>query len=127
MDQSSLRLPRGEVVYYNTGRPNIRVLTRDIRALYYDVWVLHLDRFGFQQQEQEIPQRAWLRAILINRAILLISAPEEDEQSASTASDQDNEGSESNEGSSEVYDSDNVDPDAPERGYLSYRGANYGR
>ena len=127
MNQSSFRLPRGEVVHYNTSRPNIRVLASDIRACDYEVWVLHLDRFGFQQQEQEIPQRAWLRAILINRAILLISVPEDEEQSDSTASDPSNEGSDSSEGASEVYDSDNVDPDAPERGYISYRGADYGR
>ena len=125
MDQSSLRLPRGERVYYNTGRPNIRVLTRDIRALYYDVWILHVDIAGTQRQE--IPRRAWLHAILISRVLLLISVPEGEEQSGSSASDPSNEGSDSSEGASEVYDSDNVDPDAPERGYISYRGADYGR
>ena len=125
MDQSSLRLPRGERVYYNTGRPNIRVLTRDIRALYYDVWILHVDIAGTQRQE--IPRRAWLHAILISRVLLLISVPEGEEQSGSSASDPSNAGSENSEGSSVAYDSDNVDPDAPERGYISYRGADYGR
>ena len=99
---TSLRLPRGERVYYNTSRPNIRVLTRQIRDYYYEVWVLHIDIAGFQNQE--IPRRAWLHAIIISRVILLISAPEDEEQSGSTASDQGNEGSESN----EYYSSDSV-------------------
>lgn len=124
MVQASLRLPRGEVVYYNTGRPNIRVLIRNIRDLEYEVWVLFFDRFGFQQQEQVIPQRAWLHAIIINRVILLISVPDEEEQPGSSASDPSNEGNESSEGSSAAYDSDNVDPNAPEQGYGSRRTDN---
>lgn len=99
---TSLRLPRGERVYYNTSRPNIRELTRRIKEYYYEVWVLHIDIAGFQNQE--IPRRAWLHTIIISRVILLISAPKDEEQSVSTASDQGNEGSESN----EYYSSDSV-------------------
>ena len=71
--------------------------------------MLHIDIAGFQQQE--IPRRAWLHAIIISRVLLLISVPEEEEQSVSTASDQSNEGSDSSEGYSEGVDSDNFDPD----------------
>jgi len=34
---SPLRLPLGEIVYYSTGRPSIRTLTREIAALGYEV------------------------------------------------------------------------------------------
>ena len=34
---SPLRLLRGEIVFYPTGRPSIRVLTREIAALGYEV------------------------------------------------------------------------------------------
>jgi hypothetical protein len=105
LTHSSLRLLRGERVWYNTGRPNIRVLTGQIRALGYEVWVLHVDIAGFQRQE--IPRAEWLYAVVINRVLLLIADPE---NSVSAASDQ------SSEFHSEGVDSDNVGPDTGEWG-----------
>jgi hypothetical protein len=113
---SSLRLPGGELIYYNTGRPNIRRLTRDIRALGYRVWVLHVDIAGLQRQD--IPRAEWLHAVLLTRVLILIANPEDSSSSASTRS---------SEGTSPCDDSDNVDPDHPERGYIRYRGADYSR
>ena len=68
---SPLQLPRGDLVWYNTGRPNIRVLTGEIRARGYLVWHLHMDIAGFQRQD--IPRAEWLHAVLINRVLLLIA------------------------------------------------------
>ena len=80
------QLPRGDLVWYNTGRPNIRVLTGQIRARGYEVWVLHVDIAGFQRQE--IPRAEWLHAVLINRVLLLIAEdPEHLEHSESEAWD----------------------------------------
>jgi hypothetical protein len=97
---SSLRLPGGEIVWYNTGRPNIWLLTGQIRALGCGVWVLHVDIAGLQQQD--IPRAEWFYAALLNRVLILIS---ETERLVSADSDQ------SSEVDSEGVDSDNVDPD----------------
>ena len=81
-----LQLPRGDLVWYNTGRPNIRVLTGQIRALGYEVWALHVDIAGLQQQD--IPRAEWLHAVFINRVLLLIAtAPAHLEHSESEAWD----------------------------------------
>ena len=99
---SSLRLLRGKVVWYNTGRPNIRLLTRQIRDLGYKVWVLHIDIAGFQRQQ--IPRAEWLHAVVISRVLLLIADPASSGQSTASA-----QSSESR--SIETDDSDNFDPD----------------
>ena len=109
---SSLRLPRGDVLFYPTGRPNIRVLTRRIRQLGYEVWDLLVDIPGFQQQQ--FPQAVWLHAIVLGRVILFVadSAELSSSHSPSSGSALD----QTSDSSSEVTDSDNVDPDAPEAG-----------
>ncbi len=68
---SSLRLPCGDIICYTTGRPNIRVLTRKIRALGYEVWDVHVDIPGFQQQQ--LPQAVWIHAVVLGRVILFIA------------------------------------------------------
>jgi hypothetical protein len=72
---TSLRLPRGDILLYPTGRPNIRVLTRQIRALGYSTWDLHVDISGFQQQQ--LPKAVWLHAVVLGRVILFIADPAE--------------------------------------------------
>ena len=72
---SSLRLLRGDIVWFPTGRPNIRVLTRQIRALGYEVWNLHVDIPGFQQQQ--LPKVVWLHEVVLGRVILFIADPAE--------------------------------------------------
>ena len=72
---SPLRLPRGDILFYPTGRPNIRVLTRQIRALGYSTWYLHVDIPGFQQQK--LPKAVWLHAVVLGRVILFIADPAE--------------------------------------------------
>ena len=104
---SSLHLLRGERVWYNTGRPNIRVLTRQIRDLGYDVWVLHVDIAGFQRQQ--IPRAEWLHAVVLGRVILFIADPAESSSSSSASSDLASD--QRSEAFSEVVDSDKVDAD----------------
>ena len=99
---SSLHLPRGDIVWYPTGRPNIRVLTRQIRALGYEVWDLHVDIPGFQQQQ--LPQAVWLHAVVLGRVILVIADPAESSSSISSSSDLTSD--QRSEASSEVVDPD---------------------
>ena len=110
---SSLRLLRGDILFYPTGRPNIRVLMQQIRDLGYEVWDLHLNVPGFQQQQ--LPQAVWLQAIVLGRVILFIVNPAGSSSSRSSSSGLVSD--QQSEISSEVADSGNVDPDAPEAGY----------
>jgi hypothetical protein len=108
---SPLRLPRGEIVFYPTTCPSIRVLTQQIAALGYEV-----SGFPLQQTDlRQLPQGVWHRAVVIGGYILFIVDPGELSASdlasltsgyrSSTAPD--------------WPDSDNVDPDFPEDGYGS--------
>ena len=106
---SPLRLPRGEIVFYPTGRPSIRVLTREIAALGYEV-------SGFTLRNTDLrlllAPEVWHWAVVIGNTILFIVAPVEpsEAESSSDLSGYLTEGS-------FYYDSDNVDPDYPEGGY----------
>ena len=57
--------PRGESVSYLTGRPNIRLIKQQIRALGYEVWDLIVDLPGFQRQQ--IPRGVWLHAVVLSK------------------------------------------------------------
>ena len=111
---SSLRLPRGEILWYPTGRPNIRVLTRQIKDLGYDVWHLHIDIAGFQRQQ--IPQATWFHAVILSRVILLVSDPGASSSLHSSSSDSALDHSSESSSGAEGVDSDQVDPDTPELG-----------
>ena len=104
---SPLRLPRGEIVFYPTGRPSIRVLTREIAALGYEV-------SGFPLRNTDLrlllALEVWHWAVVIGDIILFIVAPSESSESASDQSGYQTE-------DSPYYDSDNVDPEAPWAGY----------
>ena len=94
-----LHLPGGETVWYTASRPNVRVITRQIRALGYDVWVLDLVIPGSHQRQ--LPRLQWLHAIVLpNRVILLLDVPDEVHSSSASS----------------VFDSDNVDSDTGSRG-----------
>ena len=109
---SPLRLPRGEIVFYPTGRPSIRGLTRKIVALGYEV-------SGFPLRNTDLrlllAPEAWHWAVVIGNIILFIVAPLESPESAESSSDQSGYLSEE----SPIYDEENVDPDNPggEYGY----------
>ena len=98
--------PRGHIISYRTVRPNIRVLTLQIRSLGYEVWTLHVDIPGFQQQR--IPRGTWLHTVILGRVILFIADPAE--SSSSNSSSSDSASDQRSEASSEGYDSNNVDP-----------------
>jgi len=106
---SPLRLPRGEFVFYPTGRPSIRVLTRPIAALGYEVSGFPLS----QNDLRSLPPGVWHWAVTLGEFILCIVLPPESAESAELSSDQSGYLSEA----SLVYDSDNVDPDAPWLGH----------
>jgi hypothetical protein len=100
---SPLRLPRGETVFYPTGCPSIRELTREIAALGYEV-------SGFPLRNTDLrlllAPGVWHWAVVLGDIILFIVAPSE---SAEASSDQSGYLSEE----SPFYDSDNVDPENP--------------
>jgi len=102
---SPLRLPRGEIVFYPTGRPSIRVLTHTIAALGYKVSGFPLSHTHLRP----LPPRVWHWAVVLGDFILLIVLPPESAESAESSSDQ--SGYLSKE--SPIYDEENVDPDAP--------------
>jgi len=108
---SPLRLPRGEIVFYPTGRPSIRVLIQKIVALGYEV-------SGFPLRNTDLrlllAPGVWHWTVVIGDIILFIVVPVE---STDSASDQSGYGTED----SPVYDSDNVDPDNPGGGYGYWR------
>ena len=107
---SPLRLPRGEIVFYPTGRPSIRGLTREIAALGYEV-------SGFPLRTTDLrlllAPEVWHWAVVLGNIILFIVAPLESSESAESSSDQSGYLSEE----SPIYDEENVDPDNPGGGY----------
>ena len=140
-DSSPLYLPRGEIVYYPTARPSIRVLTQQIAALGYEVTEFPLQETDLRQ----LPTGVWHRAVVIAGYIIFIVDPGEvllivgqEERSAQSSASRtsgygsfaepeghnsDNpDPSEDGYGYSNEFgdwDSDNVDPDHPEDGYVS--------
>ena len=107
-DLSPLRLPRGEIVFYPTGCPSIRVLIQQIAALGYEVsgFPLH------QPDLRQLPPGVWHCAVVIGGFILFIVDPTE-----TSASDSASLTSGYGSFSHNEPDSDNVDPDFPEDGY----------
>jgi hypothetical protein len=116
---SPLRLPRGEIVFFPTGRPSIRVLTRSIAALGYKVSGFPLSHTDLRS----LPPGVWHWAVVLGDFILFIVLPPESAESAESAeSSSDQSGYLSED--SPYYDSDNVDPDAPWLGH-SYWHSRY--
>ena len=108
-DYSPLRLPRGEVVFYHTRSPGVRVLTQLIENQGYEVTWYPLRTVNLRT----LPRGVWHCAVVIGEFILFIVDPRE--QSSS-----DSESFASGESSwDNAPDSDNVDPDFPENGYMS--------
>ncbi len=70
-----LRLPRGEILSYPTGRLNTRLLMQQIRSLGYSTWFLLVDIPGFQQQR--LPKAVWIHAVVLGRVIIFIADPAE--------------------------------------------------
>ena len=99
---SPLRLPRGEVVYYPTGSPNIPTLVSQIAALGYSVAVYPLQ----QPDLSRFPLGVQHWAVVLGDFILFIVLPSETAESSSDQSGYQSE-------DSPYYDSDNVDPEAP--------------
>jgi hypothetical protein len=99
---SPLRLPRGEVVYYTTGCPNIPILVSQIAALGYSVAIYPLQ----QPDLGRFPPGVWHWAVVQGEFILFIVPPSESSESSLDQSDD-----------SPYYDSDNVNPEAPWAGY----------
>ena len=97
-------------MFYPTGRPSIRVLTREIAALGYEV-------SGFPLRNTDLrlllAPEVWHWAVVIGNIILFIVAPVESPESAESSSDQSGYLSEG----SPYYDEENVDPDNPGGGY----------
>ena len=111
-DYSPLRLPRGEVVFYHTRSPGVRVLTQLIENQGYEVTWYPLRTVNLRT----LPRGVWHCAVVIGEFILFIVDPRE--QSSSSSSD--SESFASGESSwDNAPDSDNVDPDFPENGYMS--------
>ena len=104
---SPLRLPHGEIVFYPTGRPSIRLLTREITALGYEVSNFPLSHTDLRP----LPLGVWHWAVVLGDIIMFIVAPTPS-SSSDSSSDQSGYVSSHNE-----PDSDNVDPDFPENGY----------
>ncbi len=105
---SPLRLLRGEIVFYPTGRPSIRVLTREIAALGYEVSGFPLHHTGLRP----LPPGVWHCAVVLSDIILFIVDPTEPSSSDSSSLQSGYGSSSHNE-----PDSDNVDPDFPKDGY----------
>jgi hypothetical protein len=106
-DCITLRLPRGEIVFYSAGRPSIRLLLQQISTLGYEV----LD-FPLQQTDLgQLPPGVWYSAVVVGEFILFIADP-----TARSASDSASLHSGYPSWSDNEPDSDNVDPDFPEAG-----------
>ena len=107
---SPLCLPRGDIVFYPTGRPSIHALTREIAALGYEV-------SGFPLRNTDLrlllAPEVWHWAVVIGNIIVFIVAPLESPELAELSSDQSGYLSEE----SPIYDEENVDPDNPGGGY----------
>ena len=104
---SPLCLPRGDIVFYPTGRPSIHALTREIAALGYEV-------SGFPLRNTDLrlllAPEVWHWAVVIGDIFLFIVAPLESSESALDQSGYQTE-------DSPYYDSDYVDPESPWAGY----------
>jgi hypothetical protein len=109
-DLSPLRLPRGEIVFYPTGRPSIRVLIQQIAALGYEVSGFPLHHTDLRQ----LPPGVWHCAVVIGKIILFVVDPTEP-----SASDLASLTSGYGSSSHNEPDLDNVDPDYPEDGYVA--------
>ena len=136
---SPLRLPLGNIVYYPTGRPSIRVLAREIAALGYEVSVFPLSRTDLRLL---LAPGVWHNSVVIGDIIIFIVTPtapsvfqdssasdlsvneslhhkndsdnfDPDSVQAASSSDQSGYGSSDH----NEFDSDNVNPDFPELGY----------
>ena len=109
---SSLRLPLGDIVYYPTGRPSIRVLAREIAALGYEVSVFHLSRTDLRLLRAP---GVWHNSVVIGDIIIFIVTPTAPSAFPdSSASDllSANESSTNEPDSDRYEDSDNFDPDS---------------
>ena len=134
---SALRLPFGQILYYPTGRPSVRVLARDIAALGFEVSVFPLSQTDLRLL---LPPGVWHHSVVIGDFIIFIVSPTAPSVfSDSSASDLSACESSHNEPDSDNFDpdsqvasssdqsgyesdhnepdSDNVDPDFPENGY----------
>jgi hypothetical protein len=134
---SPLRLPLGNIVYYPTGRPSIRVLAREIAALGYEVSVFPLSHTDLRLL---LAPGVWHNSVVIGDIIIFIVTPTAPLAfSDSSASDLSAYESSHNEPDSDNFDpdfqaasssdqsgyesshnepdSDNVDPDFPQNGY----------
>ena len=103
---SSLRLPLGDIVHYPTGRPSIRVLTREIAALGYCVVVYPLQ----QPDLSRFPPGVWHWVVVLGEFILFLVFPAEQAESSLDQSGYLSE-------DSPYYNEENVDPDNPGGGY----------
>ena len=104
---SPLHLPCGEFVFYPTGRPSIRPLTREIAALGYKVSGFSLHHTNLRP----LPPGVWHCAVVLGDIILFIVTP-----MAPSLLDSSSDLS-VYESSHNEPDSDNDDPDFPENGY----------
>ena len=100
---SPLRLPLGEIVFYSTGRPCIRVLIHQIADLGYSVSSFPLTHTDFST----LPPGVCHCAVVISDFILFIFAPTVPSTFSDSLSDQSCYGS----SSSYETDSDNIDPE----------------
>ncbi len=107
---SPLCLPHGEVVFYPTRRPDIRVLTQLIENQGYEVTGFPLRTVNLLT----LPRGVWHCAVVISAFILFIVDPRGQSSSDSDSLSSGYESSWDN-----APDSDNVDPDFPENGYMS--------
>ena len=108
---SPLRLPRGEIVFYPTGRPSTLALTRKIAALGYEVSGFHLRNTDLGLL---LAPEVWHWTVVIGNIILFIVVPVESTDSASDQSGYQTK-------DSLYYNLDNVDPDNPGGGYGYWR------
>ena len=106
---SSLRLPLGNIVYYPTGRPSIRVLAREIAALGYEVSVFPLSRTDLRILRAP---GVWHNSVVIGDIIVFIVTPTAPSAFPdSSASDLSANESSTNEPDSDKFeDSDNFEP-----------------
>jgi hypothetical protein len=105
---SPLRLPLGDIVFYPTGRPCLRLLTNQITALGYSVLGFPLSHTDLSQ----LPSGVWHCAVVIGDFILFVVTPTAPSLFSDSSSHQSGYESSINE-----PNSDNVNPDFPEDGY----------
>ncbi len=133
---SLFRLPHGDIVFYPTGRPCLRLLLQQIAALGYLVLGSPLSHTDLRP----LPPGVWHCVVVISVFILFIVTPTAPSSFSASSSDQSGYESSHNEPDSDAFDpddypvaasdlsadgssspnefdSDNVDPDFPEAGY----------